>query len=259
MVKKIIIANWKMNPPTLKEAKRLFDKVKKGIRGVKNTEVIICPPFLYLSELKAKSYKLKAQLGAQDVFWQTGGPFTGEVSPEMLKEYGVTHVIIGHSERKKWLGETDEMINKKVKAALKYGLIPVLCVGEREREVQGEIPHIVEEQVRAALKGIRKGDFKNGIIAYEPVWAIGTGKAETPDNATRAALYIRKIVKSVLGSNTAEKIRVIYGGSVNAQNAALFIAKDIRGMEGMLVGGASLKAAEFIQIVKNAAEADSPR
>ena len=250
MVKKIIIANWKMNPVMLKEARRLFDKVKKGVRRAKNVEVVICPPFVFLADLKPKTYKLKPQLGAQNVFWQEKGAFTGEISPAMLKELGVTHVIIGHSERKKWLGETDEMINKKVKAVLKAGLTPILCVGEWEREAAGEIPRIVEEQVRAALKGIKKGDFKNGIIAYEPVWAIGTGRAETPDNATRAALYIRRIVKGVLGSNTAEKIRVIYGGSVNSQNAALFIAKDIRGMEGMLVGGASLNAEEFIKIVK---------
>lgn len=255
-MKKIIIANWKMNPPTFKEARRLFDKVRKGVRKVKNVEVVVASPFVYLPLLGVGSRKLKVALAAQDIFWQSNGPFTGEISADMLKEFGVTHVIIGHSERKKWLGETDEMINKKVKTALKHGLIPVLCVGEWEREVAGEIPHIVEEQVRAALKGIKKGDFKNGIIAYEPVWAIGTGKAETPDNATKASLYIRRIVKSVLGSRTAEKIRIIYGGSVNSQNAESFIAKDIRGMEGMLVGGASLNAAEFIQIIKNVVEAD---
>ena len=244
-----------MNPPTLKDARRLFDKVKKGIRRTRNVEVVICPSFVHIYEVRlrkifTKSDFVRLKLGAQNAFWQEGGPYTGEVSPTMLKELGITHVIIGHSERKKWLGETDEMINKKVKTALKHGLIPILCVGEWEREVANEIPHIVEEQVRAALKGIKKGDFKNGIVAYEPVWAIGTGKAETPDNATRAALYIRRIVKSVLGSKTADKIRVIYGGSVNSQNAASFIAKDIRGMEGMLVGGASLHADEFVKIVR---------
>ena len=246
-MKRIIIANWKMNPSTLKEAKRLFVQVKKEVRRTRNVEVVICPSFVHIYEVRlrkifTKSDFVRLKLGAQNAFWQEGGPYTGEVSPAMLKELGVTHVIIGHSERKKWLGETDEMINKKVKAVLKAGLVPILCVGEWEREVANEIPHIVEEQVRAALKGIKKGDFKNGIIAYEPVWAIGTGKAETPDNATRAALYIRKIVKSVLGSKTADKIRIIYGGSVNSRNAASFIAKEIRGVEGGLVGGARLKA-----------------
>ena len=250
-MKKIIIANWKMNPVSSKDAVKLFEGVKKGIQKAKNADIVICPSFIHLFALLKNKGRSRVFIGAEDTFWEHKGPFTGEISPVMLKDLGVTHVIIGHSERRRWLGETDEMVNKKIKAALKAGLIPIICVGEREREIEGEIPEIVEEQLRSALKGLRRGQFKNGIIAYEPVWAIGTGVPETPDNATKAAIFIRKIVKSVLGKNTAEKVRIIYGGSVNATNSASFIAREIRGMEGMLVGGASLDANEFIKIVKS--------
>ena len=248
MKKNIVIANWKMNPQSAQEARRLFDTITKGIRRVKKTDVVICPPFVHLPDVKSVRHTQKVFLGSQDIFWEEKGAYTGEISSRMLQSFGVTHVIIGHSERRRWLGETDEMINNKIKTALKAGLVPILCVGEWVREIPGEIPDIVENQVRSALKGLKKGDFKNGIIAYEPVWAIGTGRPETPDNAAKAALFIRKIVRDILGKKTAEHIRVIYGGSVNAES---FISKDIRGMEGILVGGASLRADDFIKIVKS--------
>ena len=252
MHKSIIIANWKLNPGTASEARLLFSAVKKGVAGIRNAEVVVCPPFVYLPALS--EIRRAASLGAQDCFWEDKGAYTGEVSSSMLKEFGVTHVIVGHSERRNWLGETDEMIARKIKAVLKEKLMPVLCVGERERDSSGDIPVVVEEQICAALSGLKKGEFKNGIIAYEPVWAIGTGRPDTPDDAARAAIFIRKIVKKVLGKTAGEGVRIIYGGSVNAKNAASFILKDIRGMEGMLVGGASLKADEFVQIVKSISE-----
>lgn len=252
-MKKIVIANWKMNPVTVKDAIRLFEGIKKGVQKIKNADVVISAPFVYLSALATARGRSRVFLSAQDSFWEEKGPFTGEVSPMMLKDLGVTHVVIGHSERRRWLGETDEMVNKKIKVVLKIGLTPILCVGEKERGAEGEIPDIVGEQIKSALRGLKKGQFKNGIVAYEPVWAIGTGVPETPDNATRAAIYIRKIVKGLLGKNTAEKIRIIYGGSVNSENSASFISRDIRGMEGMLVGGASLKAGEFVKIIKSVA------
>lgn len=251
MAKAIVIANWKMNPQTLREASGLFRAVAKGVRGIKNVDVVIAPSFVYLSHLTPNTYHLAPRLAAQDCFWEDRGAYTGEVSPTMLKSLGVTHVIIGHSERRMHLGETGEMVNKKIKSALKAGLTPILCVGERVRERANEIPVFVGEQVKKALAGLKKGEFKNGIIAYEPVWAIGTGTPDTSEGATRAALYIRKVVRDMLGGNVADSLRVVYGGSVNAKNAASFISKDIRGMEGMLVGGASLKADEFIQIVKS--------
>lgn len=251
MARAIVIANWKMNPQTAKEAAVLFRAVSRGIRGVKNVDVAIAPPFVYFQKLQAESGKRKAALAAQDIFWEERGAYTGEISPAMLKTLGARYGIIGHSERRIHLGETDEMVNKKIKAALQSGLIPVLCVGERIRERPDEIPASVGEQVKKALAGLKRGDFKNGIIAYEPVWAIGTGTPETPDGATRAALYIRKIVRDMLGQKTADSVRVIYGGSVNAKNAAAFISRDIRGMEGLLVGGASLNAEEFVEIVRS--------
>ncbi|MDO8600635.1 MAG: triose-phosphate isomerase [bacterium] len=249
-MKSIVIANWKMNPQILREASGLFRAVAKGVRGIKNIDVVIAPPFVYLPLLEVGRGKSVVALAAQDSFWEDRGAYTGEISPTMLKALGVTYVIIGHSERRMHLGETDEMVNKKIKAVLKAGLTPVLCVGERTRERVNEIPVFVGEQVKKALVGLKKGEFKNGVIAYEPVWAIGTGTPDTPEGATRAALYIRKIVRDMLGGNVADSLRVIYGGSVNAGNAASFISRDIRGMEGMLVGGASLKAEEFIEIVR---------
>lgn len=253
MVKKIVIANWKMNPQSAKEAALLFRAVAKGIRGSKGVDVVIAPPFLYFSQLKTYNLKLTTKLAAQNCFWEDRGAYTGEVSPVMLKSLGVTHVIIGHSERRQHLGETDEMVNKKIKAVLRAGITPILCVGERARERQNEIPASVGEQVKKALAGLKKSEFKKGIIAYEPVWAIGTGTPDTPEGATRAAIYIRKVVRDVLGGKAADLLRVIYGGSVNAKNATTFISRDIRGMEGLLVGGASLKAEEFAEIVKSVA------
>lgn len=251
MAKAIVIANWKMNPETASEAKRLFRAVVKGARGVKNVDVVIAPSFVYLNMFHVSSFRFHVKLAAQDCFWEEKGAYTGEISPAMLKNLGVTHVIIGHSERRMHLGETDEMVNKKIKAVLKTGLTPILCVGERVRERANEIPASVGEQVKKALAGLKKNEFKNGIIAYEPVWAIGTGMPDTAEGATRAALYIRKTVRDILGGKTADSLRVIYGGSVNAKNAASFISKDIRGMEGSLVGGASLDADEFVQIAKS--------
>lgn len=252
-MKPLVVANWKMNPQSAQEAASLFRAVTKGIRAVKNVEVIIAPPFVYLSSFGVSRSALRVALAAQDCFWENQGAFTGEISSGMLKALGATHVIIGHSERRQYLGETDEMVNKKIKAALKAGLTPILCVGERMRERANEIPAFVGEQVKKALAGLKRNEFKNGIIAYEPIWAIGTGTADTSENATRAALYIRKIVRDIFGRASVESLRVIYGGSVNAKNATRFISRDIRGMEGLLVGGASLKAEEFVEIVRSVA------
>lgn len=217
-MKYLVVANWKMNPPTLKGAKLLFDSVKKGVKNVKSVEVVICPPFVYLKELRIKNKELRIKLGAQDCFWQEKGPFTGEISPLMLKDLGVKYVIIGHSERRA-LGETDEMINKKLKSVLSAKLTPILCFENLT-------------QVRNGLKGISK----KVILAYEPIWAIGTGKPCPPEKAKK----IRKTLK--------EFKMVLYGGSVNSQNAKDYIKK--AGFQGLLVGGASLNPKEFIKIIK---------
>lgn len=210
-MKLLIVANWKMNPSSLVEARKLFNLEKKGTKRFKRVEVIICPPFVYLSILKAK--------GAQDVFYEEKGAFTGEVSPKMLKSLGVKYVILGHSERRKYLNETDEMVNKKLKAALEAGLKPILCI----------------DNLFQLEKGLR-GISEKIIIAYEPVFAIGTGKPCSPEKAK----LMRDKIKYPL---------VLYGGSVNSQNAKDYIQK--AGFQGLLVGGASLNPKEFIILTKN--------
>ena len=239
-MKTLIVANWKCNPTTLSEAKRIFDLVKKGVDKIENkkkVEVVVCPPFVYLSiinnQLVTSSSQARAmiKLGAQDVFWENppagGGAFTGEISAKMLKNLGCGYVIIGHSERRKYFKETDETINKKLKAALENGLKAILCIDKKS-------------QIKNALKGIAKKQFKNLILAYEPVFAIGTGKPCSIEKARKMNFLIRKAVKI--------NIKILYGGSVDSQNAADFIKK--AKFHGLLVGGASLKPKEFVKIVK---------
>ena len=224
-MKSFIVANWKMNPQTLAEAKRLFNLVKKGVKNFKNAEVVICPPFVYLPILKAN--------GAQDCFLEEKGAFTGEISPSMLKNLGCKYIIIGHSERRRNLNETDEMINKKIKAALKNDLRPILCIEKIS-------------QIKNGIKGVLKKELRNLIFAYEPVWAIGTGKACGIPEAKKVNLSIRKIL---MDSNFPTSSYILYGGSINSQNARDFIKK--AKFQGLLVGGASLDSKEFIKIVKN--------
>ena len=216
---KLIVANWKMNPQTLEESKRLFNSVRNGIKGIKNTEIVICPPFIYLLNLKSKILNLK--LGAQDVFWEAKGAFTGEVSALMLKNLGVEYVIIGHSERRKYQRETNKIIEKKIKAALAVGLKPILCI----------------DKISQLPKDIKRG-FS---IAYEPLFAIGTGKPCSIEKA-------KKIRASLIRFK-----RVLYGGSVNSENARDFIKK--AKFQGLLVGGASLNSKEFVKLVKNVIKA----
>lgn len=247
----LIVANWKMNPQKIDEARKILKGIKEGIGDIKGVEIIICPPFVYLPywvEFFKKDEK-KIKLGAQDCFWQEKGAFTGEVSPKMLKDLGVEYVILGHSERRKYFGETDEMINKKLKAAISAKLKPILCVGETERELGirnyelGEVKNVLRNQLKMALKNIPNSLFQipnSLIIAYEPVWAIGTGNPCPPEEAKKVLLFLRKILK---------KNQILYGGSVNSENAIYYIKE--ANFDGLLVGGASLKAKEFIKIVKS--------
>jgi triosephosphate isomerase (TIM) len=232
----LIFANWKCNPDTLDEAKKLFKDIAKGIKGTKNG-VIICPPFLYLPELvnSVKKNPSNIEFGAQDCFWVEGGPYTGEVSSTILKDSGVKYVIVGHSERRTHFNETDEMINKKLKSALSVGLTPVLCVGEKKGDSANQV---IENQLNKDLDGIDAEGLKRVVVAYEPVWAIGTGEFCDPVKAAETLKFIKSKIKSF----------ALYGGSVNSK-----IAKDYInvGYNGLLVGGASLKPEEFINIVKN--------
>jgi triosephosphate isomerase len=234
---KYIVANWKCNPENGIEAKKIILRYKKGIKKSSKVVVAVCPPACYLETAK-KILKSTAKLGGQDCHWEQEGAFTGAISPAQLKSAGCDYVIIGHSERRHIFGETDETINKKVKAALVAGLAPIFCCGEtREQRIDGKITDIVEAQIKEGLKGV---DLNTApvMIAYEPVWAIGTGQACGPEEA--------KVVRRFIINITNEKIPLLYGGSVNSKNAASYI-KDA-GYSGLLVGGASLDPEEFAAI-----------
>jgi len=246
---KLIVANWKMNPVSFKEAKNLFFGIKK-LKDEKKTEIVVCPPFVFIKELK--DFKVDLKIGSQNCFWEDKGAFTGEISFSMLKEIGVEYIIIGHSERRKHFKETDEFINKKVRAILKSGLKPILCVGETEKERKAGITReVVKNQLLKCLENIEdwKLKIKNLSIAYEPVWAIGTGNPCLSKDAKDIFLFIQKFLKEKYTNKMAGKIRIIYGGSVNGGNAKGYIKES--GMDGLLVGGASLDKKEFIKIVKN--------
>jgi len=247
MSKKIIIGNWKMNPYTLKEAEALFSGVVKGISSIKKTEIVICPPFLYLEKLKRISKKIT--LGAQDVFWAEAGAFTGEVSGDMLYNVGARYVILGHSERRA-LGETNALVNKKIKASLSAGLIPILCVGENIRDENHHYFNLVKTQIEECLDGVKKTLISKIIVAYEPVWAISSTvnrQDATSGDCLEMIIFIRKILSDKFGLD-AGRIRIIYGGSVNEKDASDFLKNG--GVDGLLPGKASLDAKKFIEIVK---------
>jgi triosephosphate isomerase len=233
-MKPLIAANWKLNPITKEEAKNIFTAIKVGKKGAKS-EVVVCPPFVYLPLLKGSA------LGAQNVFYEDRGAFTGEISAGMLIDLRVKYVIIGHSERRKYFGETDETVNKKIKKALAAGLKVIFCIGETAEERDaGKKNEVLERQVKNGLAGVE--DIKDINIAYEPVWAIGNGNNCSVEETKESINFIRKFVKS--------KTRILYGGSVKSENSGAYI-KDA-GANGLLVGGASLSPEEFAKIVKSA-------
>ncbi|MEK9181929.1 MAG: triose-phosphate isomerase [Patescibacteria group bacterium] len=245
--KKIIIGNWKMNPGTMKDAEQLFKKIVKSVNRTKKTEIIICAPFIYLDELN-KIQTSKVKLGAQDAFWDEAGPYTGEISSDMLYNLGVRYVILGHSERRS-LGETNTLVNKKIKGALASGLVPILCVGENTRDASHAYFNMVKEQVVECLQGISKNSISKVIIAYEPVWALSSTlprKDATALDAQEMAIFIRKILSDKFGSE-AGRIRIIYGGSANEKDAGDFLKNG--GIDGLLPGRASLDALKFVEII----------
>lgn len=242
-----------MNPLTLKEVGKLFDGVVKNISSIRKTEVVICPPFIYLEFcsrlLKARVHKLKASLGAQNAFFDEVGAFTGEVSGEMLYNIGVKYVILGHSERRT-LGETNELINKKIKASLDAGLRPILCVGENVRDENHSYFNLVKTQLEECLNGVKKISISKIIIAYEPVWAISSTinrHDATPVDSREMAIFIRKILSDKFGPD-ASSVRIIYGGSVNEKDAGEFLKNG--GVDGLLPGRSSLDAKKFVEIIK---------
>ncbi len=248
--KKLIVANWKMNPQTAEEALRLVKNIAgRAARGV---ELAIAPPFVYLDMVK-KNCGREIKLAAQNVHWEERGAFTGEISAPMLKNIGCDYVIIGHSERRYKMGETGEMINLKIKSALRHGLVPILAVGEREKN--GDIKKTLAEQLTGALEGVGASEIGRLVIAYEPVWAIGTGVSDTPDHALSAALLIRKIAGGIYGKELTENLPVLYGGSVSGKNTGEFIGQ--KGIDGALVGGASLEAENFEAVLASAVSGDA--
>ncbi|OGD32845.1 triose-phosphate isomerase [Candidatus Azambacteria bacterium RIFCSPHIGHO2_02_FULL_45_18] len=245
MNRKIIVANWKMNPQTLDEASRLLDGIAQGFKDAdsKKLELVLAPPFPYLYESK-KRLPRGIGLAAQDVSFSERGAYTGEVSALMVKNAGCDYAIIGHSERRWKMGETDETINLKIKQALAAGLKPILAVGEKEEGA--DLTQIIGTQLAKALDGV--ASLEDIMIVYEPVWAIGTGKPDTPDGALSAALLIRKIVGNIYDNYQSENLSVLYGGSVNADNVKSFVFQN--GINGALVGGASIVAQDFTKIIK---------
>lgn len=252
MLKPLIIANWKMNPLTSEEALRIFKMVKKDLKNIKSAEVVICPPLIQLPIFSKSQFTDNLKLGAQNCFWEEKGAFTGEISAKMLKNLGCEYVIVGHSERRKYLGETDEIINEKLKAVLKNNLKPILCIGETKKEyIKEKTDKVLISQLQADLKNIPKAKISNFKlqIAYEPIWAIGTGITPNVDEIMSIRLLIKKILAKMYSRKIAEETRILYGGSVSSKNALDFTEKT--GMNGLLVGGASLRAMEFGKIVKS--------
>lgn len=245
-----VAGNWKMNK-TIAETRELLSALLPNLSGIDGVERVICPPYLSLMSASELLAGKGIGLGAQDMHWEEKGAFTGEVAPGMVKEL-CDYVILGHSERRAYFGETDETVNKKLLAAQKAGLTPIVCVGETLSQYEaGETSKVVSSQTRLGLQGISAGFAPGIVVAYEPVWAIGTGKASSGENAQGVhGSVIRPVLKELFGEETAQAIRILYGGSVTAANAAEFFSQP--DIDGALVGGASLKPEEFVAIARAA-------
>lgn len=245
MRKKIVAGNWKMNK-TPKEAVELINELKPLVAS-DDVEVVFCVPYVTLTTALEAVKGTNIGIGAQNMYYEENGAYTGEIAPNMLTEIGVKYVVLGHSERREYFGETDETVNKKTLKAIEHGLVPIVCVGETlEQREQGITVDLVRLQTKIALKDVSKEDAKNVVIAYEPVWAIGTGKTATSEQAEEVCAAIRQVLVEIYDTDTAEAVRIQYGGSVSAANAnELFNMPNI---DGGLVGGASLKA-DFGKVV----------
>ena len=251
----LVIGNWKMHG-TLAEARALATAVRDGLKRVRDVDVVLCPPFTALAAVGEIVAGSAVRLGAQTCHHEAAGAHTGEVSPAMIVDLGAQLVLAGHSERRREMGETDAQINLKVQAALAHGLTPVLCVGESDEERrQGLTFTTVEGQLRAGLAGVAPDGIAKAVLAYEPVWAIGTGNNATPAQAAEVHGYLRGLVSELASKEIALGVRILYGGSVKADNADVLVAEPE--IDGALVGGASLNAQTFVSIVKKAARASA--
>ena len=250
MRKPIIAGNWKLNK-TPHEAIVLANDLKREIVDVEGVDVVLCPPFTALADVADALTDTDIALGAQNIFWEDAGAFTGEISGPMLKDLDVAYVIIGHSERRQYFNETNETVNKRIRAALKNGLLPIVCVGENlaQRE-SNKTFDVIKDHCEGSLKGLTAEEMKKIVVAYEPVWAIGTGKTATPAQAQEVHVFIRQLLGKMFNSEIASSVRIQYGGSVTPDNVAILMAE--ADIDGALVGGASLKAPSFAAIVKGA-------
>ncbi|MHC4871366.1 MAG: triose-phosphate isomerase [Planctomycetota bacterium] len=247
MRKPFICGNWKLNK-NIAESVAFAEEFIPLVKDADSVEIGICAQFTALQSICSKLSGTNIGVGAQDCYWEEAGAFTGEIAPSMIKDTGCRYTIVGHSERRQYFGETNETVNKKTKAALNAGLDPIVCVGEtlEERE-SGKMNDVVEDHVRGGLEGLTNDEMKKVTIAYEPVWAIGTGKTATPDQAQEVHLFIRKILADLFGSDIADGVRIQYGGSVKPENVKELMSKE--DIDGALVGGASMKPDSFAAIV----------
>ena len=254
MRKKIVAANWKMNM-TQGESTRFVESFLRAIGEINEVEVVIIPPFTAIakvSEALGKAQNIK--VGAQNMYWEKSGAFTGEISAPLLRDLFVHYVVLGHSERRTLFGETDEIVNRKVRAALEAKLRPIVCVGETlEQRDKGDVEKVLSMQLRASLAGLKPKELQDSVVAYEPVWAIGTGRNATPEQAQDAHAFIRHTLGEMSDETTAERVRIQYGGSVKPENARELIRQT--DIDGALVGGASLDPRSFAQIVEATREA----
>jgi triosephosphate isomerase len=248
--KPIIAGNWKMYKSAA-EAATLVNALKREVASVKTVEIVVCPPFTSLPAVSPLLQNSNIHLGAQNVHWEKEGAFTGEISAPMLKELFVRYAIVGHSERRQYFGETNAGVNKRAKASLAHGIRPIVCVGETlaQREA-GQMEAVVRDHVTGGLAGFSRDDMMETVLAYEPVWAIGTGRTATPAQAQEVHAFIRKLLAELFDAVAAAKVRIQYGGSVKAANAKELLGQP--DIDGALVGGASLKAEDFAGIVKAA-------
>ncbi len=250
MRRPIIAGNWKMNK-TVQESIDVAVGLKRKFYTFAEADIVICPPFTALSKVNDEILDSSIMLGAQDIYWEEKGAFTGEIAPGMLKDAGCRYVIVGHSERRHVLGETDEDVNKKLKAVLKHGMVPIMCIGEKlEERDNGMTLEVLEKQLTRGLRDIVKDDMVRIIIAYEPVWAIGTGRTATPQQAQEAHKFIREFIERTYDNEVSSKIRIQYGGSVKPENITQLMAQE--DVDGALVGGASLDVNSFTEMVQKA-------
>lgn len=246
----IIAGNWKLNK-TSREAIQLVEELKREVSTIVGVDIVVCPTFTSLESVSEAITETNIALGAQNLYWADSGAFTGEISAPMLKDFGVQYVIIGHSERRQYFGETNETVAKRIRAALTHGLTPIVCVGENlaEREANKTFD-VIKDHCEGSLKGLTADEAGKLVIAYEPVWAIGTGKTATPEQAQEVHAFIRQLLGKLFGAEVASSVRIQYGGSVTPENIAILISQT--DIDGALVGGASLKAPSFAAIVKAA-------